>query len=224
MPSWDDLLRRRARLAQAAPEATAIGKLTRDALVKSGDWEALHERTTVYKTTVNEVANDVKVGAVDAGIVFDAVLHDYDTLEAVALPELKPVEANVAAAVLKIEPSTAAGACTSRATWRPATRGWSRYREFGFEPVEGDAWSEQPEVDALRRLDAAAGDRADDHRPSKSAKASACLRVYNGCGILVAQMKAGQVPDAYFACDVEFMKQVQDLFPELAATFRRTSW
>ena len=44
--------------------------------------------TTVYKTTVNEVANDVKVGAVDAGIVFDAVLHDYDTLEAVAIPEL----------------------------------------------------------------------------------------------------------------------------------------
>jgi ABC-type molybdate transport system substrate-binding protein len=39
------------------------------------------------------------------------------------------------------------------------------------------------------------------------------LRVYNGCGILVAQMKAGQVPDAYFACDVEFMKQVKELFP-----------
>lgn len=39
------------------------------------------------------------------------------------------------------------------------------------------------------------------------------LRVYNGCGILVAQMKAGQVPDAYFACDVEFMQQVKELFP-----------
>jgi len=38
--------------------------------------------------------------------------------------------------------------------------------------------------------------------------------VYNGCGILVAQMKAGQVPDAYFACDSEFMQQVPDLFPE----------
>lgn len=39
-------------------------------------------------------------------------------------------------------------------------------------------------------------------------------RVYNGCGILVAQMKAGQTPDAYFACDSEFMTQVTDLFPE----------
>ncbi len=39
-------------------------------------------------------------------------------------------------------------------------------------------------------------------------------RVYNGCGILIAQMKAGQHPDAYFACDTEFMKQVPDIFPE----------
>jgi molybdate transport system substrate-binding protein len=39
-------------------------------------------------------------------------------------------------------------------------------------------------------------------------------RVYNGCGILVAQMKAGQTPDAYFACDSEFMTQVKSIFPE----------
>ncbi len=39
-------------------------------------------------------------------------------------------------------------------------------------------------------------------------------RVYNGCGILVSQMKGGQHPDAYFACDSEFMSQVTDLFPE----------
>ena len=39
-------------------------------------------------------------------------------------------------------------------------------------------------------------------------------RDFNGCGILVAKMKAGQRPDAYFACDQEFMNQVHDLFPE----------
>ena len=37
-------------------------------------------------------------------------------------------------------------------------------------------------------------------------------RVYNGCGILVAQMKAGEHPDAYFSCDNSFMVQVTDLF------------
>lgn len=39
-------------------------------------------------------------------------------------------------------------------------------------------------------------------------------RVYNGCGILVAQMQAGHLPDAYFACDVEFMNQVRKDFPD----------
>jgi molybdenum ABC transporter molybdate-binding protein len=37
-------------------------------------------------------------------------------------------------------------------------------------------------------------------------------RVYNGCGILVAQMKAGARPDLYFACDTQFMKDVQEQF------------
>jgi molybdate transport system substrate-binding protein len=88
------------RVSQAGPDAAAIGKLTREALSSGGAWDKLHGKTTVYKTTVNEVANDVKVGAVDAGIVFDAVLHDYDTLEAVAISELADVKAHVAVAVL----------------------------------------------------------------------------------------------------------------------------
>src|SRR6185295_9603382 len=37
-------------------------------------------------------------------------------------------------------------------------------------------------------------------------------RVYNGCGILVAQMRAGEAPDAFFACDKSFMDDVHDLF------------
>ena len=36
--------------------------------------------------------------------------------------------------------------------------------------------------------------------------------IYNGCGILVAQMRAGTVPDAYFSCDTSFMDQVKDLY------------
>src|SRR4029079_4817867 len=96
----DDLLRDDVRVAQANPDAAAIGKLTRTALSASGHWQTLHAKTTVFKTTVNEVANDVKIGAVDAGIVFDAVLHDYPTLEAVSIPELAGATAHVAVAVL----------------------------------------------------------------------------------------------------------------------------
>lgn len=208
----EDLLSSDVRLAQASSEAAAIGKLTRQALTASGQWDQLHARTTVYKTTVNEVANDVKVGAVDAGIVFDAVLHDYDSLEAVALPELAGVTANVAVAVLKssVQPTQAMHFARYLAS---RDKGLARYREFGFQPVEGDAWSEQPEITLYSgsMLRPAIEATITDFEKREGVRVT---RVYNGCGILVAQMKAGQVPDAYFACDMEFMNQVRGLFPE----------
>ena len=47
-------------------------------------------------------------------------------------------------------------------------------------------------------------------------------RIYNGCGILVAQMNAaerGVGPDAYFSCDQSFLDQVQERFePGLTLT------
>jgi molybdenum ABC transporter molybdate-binding protein len=209
--TWNDLLRADVRIAQASPDSTAIGKLTRAALSADGRWEAIHGHTTVYKTTVNEVANDVKVGAVDAGIVFDAVLATYDSVDAVTMPELEGVEAHIAAAVLKSSRQPRQALHFARYL-SARDKGLVRYREFGFIPVEGDAWSEQPEVTlyagsmlrpAIERTVTAFEER----------EGVRVLRVYNGCGILVAQMKAGQVPDAYFACDVEFMNQVKELFP-----------
>ncbi len=208
--SLADLLRPDVRVAQASPEVAAIGKLTKQVLSASGHWEKLHAHTTVYKTTVNEVANDVKVEAVDAGIVYDAVLHDYETLEAVAIPELAAAKAHVAVAVLKA--SQQPGRALHLARFLSARdKGLARYKEFGFQPVEGDAWTEQPELTlyagsmlrpAIERTITAFEER----------EGARVTRVYNGCGILVAQMKAGQVPDAYFACDSEFMNQVQPLF------------
>lgn len=207
----DDLLREDLKVAQASFEATAIGKLTRDALTASGHWEKLHARTTVYKTTVNEVANDVKVGAVDAGIVFDAVLHDYDSLEAVTLPEMESVQAHIAVAVLK---SSSRRQAVHFARYLAARdKGLIRYREFGFRPVDGDAWTELPEITLYSgsMLRPAIEATITDFEQREGVRVT---RVYNGCGILVAQMKAGQVPDAYFACDVEFMNQVRELFPD----------
>ena len=41
----------------------------------------------VSTPTVNDVANAVKLGTVDAGIVWDAVMAQYPTLDMVAVPE-----------------------------------------------------------------------------------------------------------------------------------------
>jgi len=207
-----DLLTGDVRVAQASPDAAAIGKLTREALLASGDWDKLHARTTVYKTTVNEVASDVKVGAVDCGIVFDAVLHDYDTLEAVAIPELAAAQAHIAAAVLKSskQPQQALHLARYLAS---RDKGLARYKEFGFQPIDGDAWNERPEITlyAGSMLRPAIEQTITAFEEREGVRVT---RVYNGCGILVAQMKAGQVPDAYFACDSEFMNQVSAIFPE----------
>ncbi len=207
---FDDLLRTDVRVAQANPEAAAIGKLSKAALQKAGRWDALHERTTVYTTTVNEVANNVKVGAVDAGIVYDAVLADYDSLEAVKLAELQPAMAHVAVAVLKSSEQPTRALHFARYL-SAEDKGLTHYRRLGLQTVEGDKWDDQPEVmiysGSMLRPAIEATITAFEQREGVKV-----TRVYNGCGILVAQMKAGQVPDAYFACDVEFMKQVQSLF------------
>ncbi|MEY4178682.1 MAG: hypothetical protein RLY70_2256 [Planctomycetota bacterium] len=216
--TWNDLLQPDVRIALGSVEATAIGKLAKASLSERGLWDALHARTTVYKTTVNEVANDVKAGAVDAGVVFDAVLHDYRTLEGIQIPELAPIEAHVAVGVLKGSKQGARARHFARYL-AARDKGLTRYREFGFQPAAGDAWAETPELTLYSgsMLRPAIERTIEEFEQREGARVT---RVYNGCGILVAQMKAGQVPDAYFACDKEFMTQVKTLFPESQAVSR----
>jgi molybdenum ABC transporter molybdate-binding protein len=213
--SFDDLLQEGVRVVQAGPDAAAIGKMTRDVLTAAGLWERLDRQTAAYRTTVNDVANDVKVGAADAGIVFDAVLATYPEIESVALPELGPVAANVGVGVLAStrQPRRALHFARYLAA---RDRGQLRYREFRFQPVDGDAWADEPDLTLYSgsMLRPAIEETLKAFEEREGVKVT---RVYNGCGILVAQMRAGQHPDAYFACDSEFMLQVHDLFQRAAA-------
>src|SRR5207244_1658185 len=97
----DDLLHDDVRVVQANPDAAAVGKVTRDVLTKSDQWDALAKRTLVFKATVNDVANDVKVGTVDAGIVWDALAGQYPDLELVRLSALDDATATVSIGVLR---------------------------------------------------------------------------------------------------------------------------
>jgi ABC-type molybdate transport system substrate-binding protein len=87
-------------LAQANPDVAAIGKVMREKLPHS-EWEALNDQTRVFTTAVTEVANDVKLGAVDAGFIWDAMAAQYPELELIHLPELETIKGKVAAGVLK---------------------------------------------------------------------------------------------------------------------------
>ena len=93
--SLSDLLSGTARISMTDPEAAATGKLVREALTKAGQWDAFQSRVTVFKPSVTDVANDLKLGAVDAGVIWDAMLTQYPDLIEVPLPELAGVEARV---------------------------------------------------------------------------------------------------------------------------------
>jgi molybdate transport system substrate-binding protein len=141
LTAFVDLLREDVRLAQANPEASAIGKLTKQALAEYGQWDKLHARTAVYMTTIAEVANSVKVGSVDAGIVYDAILHDYPSLEAVTIPELAPAKAQVAVAVLSTSKQQQQALHLARYL-SAGDKGLVKYREFGFKTASGEPWRE----------------------------------------------------------------------------------
>ena len=209
--SLDDLTREGVRVAVANPDAAAAGKLTAEALKKAGRWDAIQKNIVVTKPTVNEVADDVAVGSADAGFVWDATAGQTAGVEAVPLPEFADVHAHVAVGVLTCTEQPTAALRFARYL-ASSDKGSPRFKQAGYEPVEGDPWAEAPElrVFAGAMLRPAIDDTIDEFEKREGVRVT---RVYNGCGILVGQMRTdGKSPDAYFACDQSFMSQVHDLF------------
>lgn len=205
-----DLMKPGIRLSLANPEAAAIGGLTRKALVHSGHWQAVSSGATVFKPTVNDVANDVKLGAVDAGIVWDATAAQYPELSPVGLPELASFSSEVSACVLTACEQPSAALHFARYL-SARDRGLKRFSEQGFRPVVGDVWNPHPQVllysGSVNRIAIEPTLQEFEKREGVS-----ITRVYNGCGILTAQIRSGQRPDAYFACDASFMENVTNYF------------
>jgi molybdenum ABC transporter molybdate-binding protein len=208
--SLDDLLRPDVRLAMADPDVAAVGKVTRDALRRCGRWDVIQPRIGVSKPTVTDVASAIQLGSADAGFVWDATVRQVSGLEAVSLPQLDGVSSAVSAAVL-------AGCRQPAAALRFARflaardRGLPEFEKNGFEVVDGDAWDERPEIVlyAGAMLRPAVEQTLKDFEKREGVQV---ITKYNGCGILVADMRSGKRPDAYFACDKSFMDMVSDLF------------
>ena len=210
--AFADLMRKDMRVVQSSPDSSAIGKLTRELLSERNLWAGLEGATATFRTTVTDVANDLVVGSADAGIVYDAVLKSYPELESIELAELDGLVSHVSLSVLAGSKQPQAALHFARFV-AARDRGLKNYAAHGFQVLNGDVWSEVPELSifAGSMLRPAIEESLVDFEKREGVRVT---RVYNGCGILVAQMKAGQHPDAYFACDREFMKQVPDLFPK----------
>lgn len=209
--SLHDLLRPGVKLAQANPDAAAIGKVVRGALQPTGLWSAIEQRTTVFKPTVNDVASDIRLGTVDAGFVWDALASADPNLQTVPVPELTNAVGRISVAVLRCSRQPTAALRFARYLGAE-DRGLREFARQHYRPVEGDSWAEIPELllysGAMNRV--AVEDTLQRFERREGARVT---RIYNGCGILVAQMKAGGRPDAYLTCYESFLPPVADLFP-----------
>jgi len=212
--SAQDLVRDDVRVALGNPDAASIGKQTRRAMIDAGLWEALEKAVQsrgVFKPTVNDVANDIKLGTVDAGVVWDSIARQYPELEIVtSLVDDEAFAMQVTIGILRSSEQPTEALRLARYLAAP-DKGARAFERHHYTPVPGDAWAKTPEI---LLLSGGVNRPAIEETLRAFEQREGCkiTRVYNGCGILVAQMKAGERPDAYFACDVSFMGQVQDLF------------
>lgn len=217
----EDLFRPEVAVALANPDAASVGKATRDALQRTGQWDQLRSHAKVFKPTVGDVANDIKLGTVDAGIIWDATARQYPELDTVRAAAFDDSVELVAISVLNSSQQPTAALRLARYL-AARDRGLQEFARQGYTPIEGDTWSENPELvlycgamnrpaveDTLRHFEQREGIRV------------TC--VYNGCGILVAQMKAGARPDAYLTCDQSFVRPVADLFPDEATPLSQSA-
>jgi molybdate transport system substrate-binding protein len=136
--SLDDLTHGGVRLAQANPEAAAIGKVTKAALNKIGRWNQVEKNIVVTKPTVNDASNDVVIGAVDAAFVWDATVRQNPRLEAVALPEFADIHALVAVGVLTLSEQPTEALRFARYL-ADRDKGGRLFERDGYDPLESGA-------------------------------------------------------------------------------------
>ena len=205
-----DLVRADLDVGLALPEAAAVGRVARDALEESGLWEALHARAAVEEPTVTELANALALGTIDAAILWDATVAQWDGLQAIHVPELDARVRDVTLGVLRASerPRDALRFARFLASSDLGAPTWERH---GYESVAGDPWKLVPRVQLFY---GAMLDAAIDERIRAFEQREGCLvdTVKNGCGILVSQMRAGAAPDAYFSCDTSFLDVVAERF------------
>ena len=211
-----DLYRKNMRYAIGDPQATAVGKKTQQALLSSKAWSPLWAGATVLKPTVNEIASAVSLGSIDAGIVWDSTAAQYPDLRVIHDPTLETEPARIEAAVTEYtkHPKSALQFARYLAS---VDRGLRVFSDQGFTVVAGDKWAENPRltfyVGAVNR-------RAVENAVSQFEKREGVTvnTVYNGCGILTAQMRSLHTnnpvdfPDSFMACDTFYMNKVGDLF------------
>ncbi|MEM7316054.1 MAG: molybdate ABC transporter substrate-binding protein, partial [Planctomycetota bacterium] len=198
------------KLGLANPDAAAVGRIAKKVFSGMGEWDAIKANCKVFKPTVNEIANDVAIGSIDAAIVWDSTVAMFDNLQAVELPEFESATRTVTIGVTETTKNSVEALRFARFL-SSQDRGKPLFEKHGFRTVQGDRWEPSPEL--VLFAGSIFNQAIEDTIKSFEAREGVTVsRVYNGCGILVGQMRAGAAPDAYLSCDQSFMTRVGELF------------
>lgn len=220
-----DLLRNGVRVAIPSPEQAAVGKVAKQALSAAGQWEPLERQIRDFPAkvssvaTVNEAAQAVQVGSVDAAIVWDATARQFE-LDAVDLPAFRSQTPELAAIGVLSRSAHPTAALHFARYLTARDRGEPVFKKHHLEPIAGaDVWADRPALVFMSgaMLKPAIDSLVQEFREREGVEINT---IYNGCGIHVAQMKAirqqstpnKNFPDAYFSCDVSFMENVKQWF------------
>lgn len=236
--SWADLMKAEPRWSLADPEQAAVGRAVREILTaipgsQPGEtlWAQLETQATnrgVFKPTVNEVANDIKIGAVDLGIVWSSTVASPEYRgELVGIP-LDQLTETASAGDIAEHVGVAVLTTSARPTealrlarfFAASDRGLAVFESAGMAPAEGDRWSLRPEITffcgAVNRRAVEPVIEAFQQR-----EGVVINTVFDGCGILTSRMgtiagqsQASGFPDVYMACDRYYLDNVRDWFQE----------
>jgi molybdate transport system substrate-binding protein len=207
--SLEDLKRKGLRVGIANPDAASVGKFTKKVLSEQGIWGGLEP--DVLMPTVNELANALKLGTIDVAVIWDALAEQYEEIDFVHVPEFDAQKKDITLGILESS-ENATAALTFGRYLTAKDRGMTIFEEEGYEILpDADGWAETPEILLFSgaMLRPAIQDTVAAFEKREGVRITP---VYNGCGILVSQMKAGEQPDAYFSCDVKFMDMVEERF------------
>jgi molybdenum ABC transporter molybdate-binding protein len=220
--SLKDLLKKDIKVVLADTDRAAIGIVSKKALEKHGVWQQIDADlksssprvTTVL--TVNMVAVELQVRTQTVGIVWKANAEQAG-LAIIPLKELETYEEPIQLAVLKKSKQPAAALALARFL-SARDEGGAVFQKHHYEPLrEADPWTAHPVV----RLDAGAMLKPvldPVVREFQEREGVTIETFYAGCGVLTSKMKAikkggdGHFPDAYFSCEISFLKQVEDWF------------
>ncbi len=223
-----DLLREDIKVVMANPELAAIGLLAKEVMESEEVdlWDDLAKElgdssarvSTVG--TVNKVIQAVRTQKDVVGIVWKAVAKKHQDVEIIKVPEFDDAKELMQIGILAKADDDQARAALQFARFLTAhDKGLNTFEKYNFDTVpDGDVWEESPQL----HLSAGAMLKPGIEKVVEAFEKREGVEIittYEGCGILVSQMKAikkgekaTHFPDAYFSCDTSFLEDVKDWF------------